>query len=57
MLRVAVMNVPVNETFANLADDYIGTNWPPYSPLPGNGRVAVDDQDVVLGSERLMGGR
>jgi hypothetical protein len=30
-LGVQVTNIPVNETFTNLVDDYIGNNWPVYS--------------------------
>ena len=45
---VTVGNVPVNETFAKIADDYIGNNWPTYVPLPSVANYLGQFRDCIL---------
>jgi hypothetical protein len=45
---VNISNVPVNETFANIVDDYIGNNWPTYSPQAGEANYYGQFSDCIL---------
>jgi hypothetical protein len=47
-LGVQITNIGVNETFANLSDDYIGNNWPVYIPGSFTSQTGTFADDVCV---------